>query len=318
MSTTTTPDGLEDRAPTPEDARAVLDLIVTCDIADIGAPDLTLADLEADWAAPRFELARDARVLVAEDGAVRAYVAVRASDPGRSFWGDLSVHPDHRGGALERWGIAFAERLAADLAEHPEAVVFLYAAEGTELARVFEELGYDDLRRMWRMAIDLPAAAELGATPTPPDGIEIRTFDAADARVLHAAVEESFATHWDHHPEPFEEWSVRKLDHAEFDPADWWVAWDGDEIAGMVLAHVGEGVDIAWISTVGVRPSWRGRGIAKAMLRTAFHELAGRGIPGVALGVDSQNETGATELYERAGMHVAICWVRYQRPVTPR
>lgn len=317
MRTTAIPTGLEDRAPAPEQARAVLDLIVACDIADIGAPDYTLADLEADWTHPRFELDRDARVLVDSDGAVRAYVAVRQSDPGRSFWGDLFVHPELRGGPAEPWGMAFAEERATALAEDPDAVVFLYAPEGSALAGLFEELGYADVRHLWRMAIDLPSRPPSQPPPVP-DGITIRNFDPDDARALHAAVEESFATHWDHREEPFEEWSARKLDHGDFDPADWWVAWDGDEIAGMVLAEVGAGVDIAWISTVGVRPAWRGRGVAIALLRTAFHELAHRGVPGAALGVDSQNATGATQLYERAGMHVALCWVRYQRPVTPR
>jgi ribosomal protein S18 acetylase RimI-like enzyme len=38
------------------------------------------------------------------------------------------------------------------------------------------------------------------------------------------------------------------------------------------------------------------------LLLSAFGELRRRGIAAVDLGVDSQNETGATRLYERVGM----------------
>lgn len=305
---------LTDRAPAPDDAPAVLALINACDIEDVGAPDYSLADLTADWAYARFDLGRDARLLVGSDGTVRAYVAVRQYDPGQRFWGDLYVHPDVRGGGAERWGAAFAEARAADLADAQDASVFLYAEEGSDLALLFEELGYDDVRRMFRMEMDLDV--DVPAVDGTPPGIEIRTFEPHHARLLHAAVEETFAEEWGHREEPFEEWSARKIDHEDFDPATWWVAWDGDEVAGMVLASVADGLEGAWIGTVGVRRAWRGRGLAQVLLRTAFGGLAARGFASVALGVDSENPTGATRLYERAGMHVAKCWVRYERPVT--
>lgn len=56
-----------------------------------------------------------------------------------------------------------------------------------------------------------------------------------------------------------------------------------------------------------VHPEHRGRGIGgEILLLTAFAELARRGETRVALGVDAQNPTGATQLYEKAGMHVAF------------
>ena len=46
------------RPPTDAEAGAVLDLIVACDIAELGAPDFTLADLQAEWSMPGLELSR--------------------------------------------------------------------------------------------------------------------------------------------------------------------------------------------------------------------------------------------------------------------
>ena len=66
----------------------------------------------------------------------------------------------------------------------------------------------------------------------------------------------------------------------------------------MALSFAGE----ANIESIGVVPAWRGRGIAKALLRRAFAALAKRGHHEVRLGVDAQNPTGAVALYESVGM----------------
>ena len=49
---------------------------------------------------------------------------------------------------------------------------------------------------------------------------------------------------------------------------------------------------------------YRGKGYAKALLVHTFREFWDRGLPRVTLGVDAENPTGATHLYERVGMHV--------------
>ena len=54
-----------------------------------------------------------------------------------------------------------------------------------------------------------------------------------------------------------------------------------------------------------VRRPWRQHGLGMALLRHSFGEFHRRGARKVGLGVDSENTTGATRLYERAGMHVA-------------
>ena len=73
--------------------------------------------------------------------------------------------------------------------------------------------------------------------------------------------------------------------------------------------------DLGWVSSLGVRRPWRRRGLALAILLHAFHELAARGKPRVGLGVDSQSLTGATRLYEKAGMHVVRESYEYERVI---
>ncbi|MEO8107210.1 MAG: GNAT family N-acetyltransferase, partial [Actinomycetes bacterium] len=64
-----------------------------------------------------------------------------------------------------------------------------------------------------------------------------------------------------------------------------------------------------YVPLIGVKKHLRGRGIARALLLTAFSEYQQRGCTGVQLGVDTGNATGAIRLYESVGMtslHSAI------------
>jgi ribosomal protein S18 acetylase RimI-like enzyme len=53
-----------------------------------------------------------------------------------------------------------------------------------------------------------------------------------------------------------------------------------------------------------VRRPWRQRGLGLALLLHSFNNFYQRGDRAVGLGVDAQSLTGATRLYEKAGMRV--------------
>jgi len=71
----------------------------------------------------------------------------------------------------------------------------------------------------------------------------------------------------------------------------------------------------AEIANVGVRPIWRKRGFGKLLLQHAFQKLKEEGRPNVHLNVDSDNPTGAVQLYEGMGMKMAQHFVRYDTKV---
>jgi ribosomal protein S18 acetylase RimI-like enzyme len=82
----------------------------------------------------------------------------------------------------------------------------------------------------------------------------------------------------------------------------WWLAWAGDELAGFVSR---ERVDrYAVIASLAVRPPYRGCGLGRALLMTAFVTLRDHGHTRVRLEVDAQNVTGAVRVNEAAGMTV--------------
>jgi mycothiol synthase len=75
-------------------------------------------------------------------------------------------------------------------------------------------------------------------------------------------------------------------------------------VAGALIAAAEDEV-LGWVHTIGVRRPWRGRGIGESLLRHSLAAFAARGLTKAGLGVDSENETGATRLYERVGMRVS-------------
>jgi ribosomal protein S18 acetylase RimI-like enzyme len=87
---------------------------------------------------------------------------------------------------------------------------------------------------------------------------------------------------------------------------------DGEQIAGISLCGIEKTSD-AWVQTLGVLRSWRRQGLALALLQHSFREFYKRGLHTVYLAVDAQSLTGATRLYERAGMHIVRQNDRYEK-----
>jgi mycothiol synthase len=212
------------------------------------------------------------------------------------------------------WGEAWAaEELRA---APPDGSVVLHLgvpAPDEPAHRLLEARGYRMVRHLWRMDIRLDGPIE---QPAFPSTIGVRTFDRArDARALHAAIGDAFAEHWGFAARSYEDWERHRLDNPGFDATLWYVALDGQEVAGFMLADVEP--DRGWVHSLGVRKPWRGQGIAKGLLRLAFDLFAKRGLLDVSLDVDASNETGATELYRAVGMHVARQYDAYERTLRP-
>ena len=66
---------------------------------------------------------------------------------------------------------------------------------------------------------------------------------------------------------------------------------------------------------LGVRRAWRRQGLGEALLLRSFAAFRQRGLTRGTLGVDASSVTGATRLYERAGMRVYRDTVFLERAV---
>lgn len=174
---------------------------------------------------------------------------------------------------------------------------------------LLERSGYRVARRYHTMEIELD---DPPPEPRWPPGLRVATFSEEDAVAFHATLTEAFADEWHFVPTSFEQWKALRLDPPETDTSLWFLVRDGDEVAAVVRVDA-ERAGAGWIGAIGVRKPWRGRGVGRALLLHAFGELHRRGLRRARLGVDSQNATGATRLYERAGMHVVHEDVVYEK-----
>ena len=153
--------------------------------------------------------------------------------------------------------------------------------------------------------------------PAPlPRGVTVRAFrPGVDDETFHAVLNEAFAEHWGHVEETFDRWKEITIASPRFDPGLWLIAEESGEM--LAIARCTWKVnEIGWVNDLGVRPSARRRGLALGLLTRAFAEFYRRGERTVGLGVDTQNETGATRLYDQAGMHAVYRSVIFQKRVS--
>ena len=112
----------------------------------------------------------------------------------------------------------------------------------------------------------------------------------------------------------FEEWkSWYYLDQEQFDPTLWFLASAGNELVGVALNRSAR--DKGEILHLGVRRSWRHKGLGMALLLLTFATFMQREIYTISLSVDTQSLTGANRLYERAGMSVTDQYHTYEKRV---
>ena len=297
------------RHPELADLDAVYAVIVASEIEEFGeSQGYSIDELEGDWT--QLDLGRDAWVAIAPDGALAGYGYVQDRRHIRLDV-EVYVHPAHYGRGIGTTLVRLAEVRAREhvpLAPPGTRVVVnnWINALNAEARSLLEREGYTPVRYFFRMEITFneePAAASW------PAGISVRSGEADDdLRPFYETSEEAMADHWGHVPRPYEEWRERHT-RSNFDPSLWFLALDDEEPAGAVMCSVSDG--IGWIDGLTVRRPWRRRGLGFALLTHAFRELYGRGMQRMALGVDAESPTGATRLYERAGMHIGQQYATY-------
>ncbi len=268
----------------------------------------------------------DRDVLFAEvDGVVIGY--------GRGWWGDewsgtrnywlfAKLDPRWRGRgirlAMLRWLEARMREVAAG---HPSDLPKTLQAAGdeyeTDWLRLLESEGYAPVR--WGRLMVRSLAEPIPACPLP-DGLEVRPVQESEILAIWRAGEEAFRDHWGHgewKDEGLAEWR----ESPSFQTHLWQVGWDGDRVAGAVLAHVDEaenrefGRKRAFAQSIFVRRPWRGRGLAKALITRSLLAWKQMGMTEAAHGVDTQNATGALQLYESLGYRATRTLITYRKPL---
>lgn len=307
------------------DYPAMVDLIKVCSRADRQDDTTDLASVERTYR-HLVHCDPDRDMLFAEvDSVLIAY--------GRGWWDDewsgtrtysffVNLHPSWRGHGIGRVMLRWIEARMRDVAAaHPKDTPKALQSGGDEVQsdwlHTLEEEGFSPVRwghLMVRSLAEPIAACDL------PSGFEIRPVQEADVLPIWRAAEEAFRDHWGH-GEWKDEYLAEWRESPTFQPHLWQVAWDDDQVAGMVLNRFDEaenseyGRKRGYTETICVRRPWRGRGLARALVTRSLGLWKDMGMTEAAHGVDSQNATGALQLYESLGYRVTKTYVTYRKPL---
>jgi len=154
-----------------------------------------------------------------------------------------------------------------------------------------------------------------------PEGLEIREVRPEQMRAIWDAEKEAFRDHWGMGTPSEEDYEEFLTDPMTTDTSLWRVAWDGDQVAGQVRSFVNEeenrayGRKRGWVENISVRRPWRHRGLARALMAASFPLLRARGMTEGALGVDTENPSGALRIYESMGFRAVSKGTTFRKRV---
>ena len=100
------------------------------------------------------------------------------------------------------------------------------------------------------------------------------------------------------------------------------MAWDTatNQVAGMVLGYILAEENEknnrlrGYTENICVRRPYRKQGVASALIAENLRELKARGLTEAALGVDTENLTGALGVYEAMGFRPVKRFTAYRKP----
>lgn len=266
------------------------------------------------WKHETFTLEMDAWVVLASGGEVIGYAhIVNWNQASLSFL--LRVHPAAHCQRIDALLLALIEQRAGELTHLVQSSIITTWVTDRHFSckSLLQEASYTCIRSLQCMQMLLREAPPV---PVWPKGIMVRPFlRERDGINILKIPNEVFQEHWGYHPGALEEWYDSSLAGLNiFDPSLWFLAMDGEHMAGVCLCNVHG--QMGSIEILAVRQPWQRCGLGMALLRHAFGEYYRRGFSTIVLLVDVQNPTSAHHLYERAGMQKAFQLAFFEKDIT--
>jgi len=273
----------------------------------------------------RFDADRDVAIFE-RDGRLLGYVrsGLNEEATGRHAYElmpflDPAVDPDPVYPAMLAVIEAHGRRLAAD-DPAPDKVFTTFGGDATPaLERYVLDAGFVPVRHSYEMV--RPHVDDVPDSELPP-GLELRPVRPGDVRRIWDGGVEAFRD-----ARGFVEPTAEDYERFLTDPSDsqtdlWQIAWDGDEVVGQVRAYIHEpeneqlGRKRGYTESISVRRPSRRRGVARALIGASIRALRDRGMTETALGVDTENVTGALRLYEACGYVPEARTTTFEKPMT--
>ncbi len=315
------------RSATSDDLSTIHSILLRAEAADGIARVMEFDEVCEDLDDDRIPLATHVRIAEL-DGEVVGYVyALHLPSDVKEERCYLfgNVDPSHRGlgvgRALMAWGIERARSLLTssgrDLPRHVRLQISesassahaLMAAIGFTIVRYIDEL--------IRPLDDIPPMPD----PAAIDGITITAWPDDRDEEIRREKNEAFMDHWGSTPSSVEDWNAQVRGFGARPDLSFIALDDHDRVIGHALNHRYQADDEllgrseAWIDSLGTLASWRGRGVASALIIRSLHAFCDAGLTHAALAVDAENPTGASQLYRSIGFGPSTRSLVHELPV---
>ena len=321
--------GLIARPLAERDLPALQELVSRSAVVDGNEDDVPdITQWRHDVQAPGVDLALDSLGVFVDTRLIGYGWATARQNPERmgrvTLWG--VVDPAHRGRGIGRWILARTEVRAREMLEAvPAGLPSRIDCDADDRLEdrktLFRAAGFAPIRYFTKMARPLEDAIE----PSPlAEGLRVVTWSEELDEATRLAHNDAFQDHFSFEPVPPRIWRFRYAEDPSFLPALSHLAIDGDTVVGYVMSGALEadlttpGGPQGWLSTIGVRPSHRSRGIASALMTRTMAAFKASGYRRAMLDVDSENSTGALGLYERHGFAPVTRFVLFSKHIEPR
>jgi mycothiol synthase len=306
--------------PTLDDAAAIYQLVAACDTDVLGRPDLTPGDIADELVEPGFDRDTDGWLVHEPGGRLVAWAwACRKGDSDNV---DVTVVARTADDSVAGYLWPLVQRRAVEIARelgHDRVVMDTGAYRDDRHRR--EQLaaqGFEHAATFQRLRIDHDGPR---SRPVRPPGVVIRTGADGDEvrRDGHTVRNEAFAEHFGFVPADYADWSAQLSASTTHDWAQLRVVTVGGEPAAMLLGTDSfvDDENCGYVRTLGVRKKFRGRGLARYLLRLAFAHDAGNGRAGTYLHVDSVGAP-ALSLYLSEGMRPTLVMDVWRKTVPTR
>lgn len=320
----------------PSEAQAVVDVINTASLRTVGFPRAVVDATGNIWSHRYVPFTSEKIVAVDQRDEIVGYAYFTSSDNNIVAETGCSVHPDYWnrgiGTALLKW----AQQRATDTSRLAPAGIRTvlqtspYEAE-TGVISLLKGQGYSAVREWVHLVIELGEAPVISSLSS---GLTLLEMDLDhDWDMVGPAMDEAFTDHWGNIPAEYlesehAEQEVNNSEETPESPTDdsysnapgyCFIVLDGDTVAGGILcnAKLVERSDTGRIGSIFVRPAYRRRGIARALMLTAFDAFWKNGFRRIITDTDADSVTHSTKLYRGLGMKPYRSEFTYEKEIRP-
>ena len=296
------------RAATEEDVTKILD-IANSNLLALNPNDIPMGVIEGHEFVRGFfdpAIARLTKLNSADDW--QSFMTLNPDSSRKRFYLDIYTRP----GAQT---LSPSLDLALELARKhdPEYRLWL-GVQSNDLAykNLLESREFTILRKYWTLEMRIPVENQSTSDSL---GV-IRELDLNkedELRTFHEVHQDAFSQHFGFMPRQFNEWSELVLRHkVEINLQAWLISVNGVPAGFVDFNDEQLHNDSGYVSGLGVRQAFQGKGLGEALLRHAIQINSALGRSKLCLSVDAGNESGALRLYEKVGMKPISEWHQYE------